>query len=99
MDEYVKGLMDDGDDEMTPDEVVAYVLHPDTPPGMYDARTGERIDAEYAVCSCKGRRWVNDENWTPADPRWRGKRSQGDGLIPCGFCNEGGWNVAEWGDD
>lgn len=37
-----------------------------------------------------------DEGWSPEDPRiWRGERSPGDGLIPCGFCNLGGWD-APW---
>jgi hypothetical protein len=46
-------------------------------------------------CSgCGGTRWSEDENWSPAYPEsWDGSRSPGDGLIPCGFCNEGGWNV------
>ncbi len=48
-----------------------------------------------ATCSCGGRRWVDDENWQPED--WqigtRVRREPGNGLIPCGFCNEGGWNV------
>lgn len=52
-------------------------------------------DGSKPPCSgCGGRRWANDENWTPDDPRtWDGKRSKGDGLIPCGFCNEGGWDA------
>ena len=45
-------------------------------------------------CSCAGRRWVNDENWSPSYPEsWDGTRSRGDGLIPCGSCNPGGWDV------
>ncbi|EOD66883.1 hypothetical protein [Amycolatopsis vancoresmycina] len=45
-------------------------------------------------CVCGGRRWVNDENWSPAYPElWRGERSPGDGLVPCGNCNFGGWDV------
>jgi len=49
-------------------------------------------------CSgCGGRRWSEDENWTPDDPRtWKGERSHGDGLIPCGFCNEGGWDTPDY---
>jgi hypothetical protein len=46
-----------------------------------------------ATCSCGGRRWVEDENWQPEDwERDRG-REEGSGLIPCGGCNEGGWNT------
>ena len=45
-------------------------------------------------CSCGGRRWVEDANWSPQYPElWKGERSPGDGLIPCGNCNEGGWDV------
>lgn len=46
-------------------------------------------------CSgCGGRRWADDENWQPSDPRsWDGTRREADGLIPCGFCNEGGWDT------
>ncbi len=52
-------------------------------------------------CSgCKGRRWAEDENWQPSDPRtWDGSRSHGDGLIPCGFCNEGGWDTPDFAPD
>lgn len=44
-------------------------------------------------CSCTNG-WVDDENWSPYDdegPRHR-RRTEGDGLIPCGFCNLGGWD-------
>lgn len=45
-------------------------------------------------CSCGGRRWVEDKNWSPEYPElWRGERSPGDGLVPCGNCNFGGWDV------
>jgi len=44
-------------------------------------------------CSCGGRRWVDDENWSMSTGT---NRRRGDGLIPCGFCNHGGWNVNEW---
>lgn len=50
-------------------------------------------------CSCGGRRWVEDENWQPEDYERARGRSPGSGLIPCGFCNEGGWHVPvgpEW---
>lgn len=64
----------------------------------------EKIAAEYArlsdsegerPCSgCGGSRWAEDENWSPDDPAtWRGERSPGNGLIPCGFCNLGGWDT------
>lgn len=45
-------------------------------------------------CSCGGKRWVDDENWSPPF-RTIGayERTPHDGLIPCGFCNEGGWNA------
>lgn len=51
--------------------------------------------AEFTVCEgCAGRRWVDDQNWSPDDPvTWHGERAPGDGLIPCGFCNHGGWDV------
>ena len=43
---------------------------------------------------CHDTRWTNDENWTPDDPKtWRGERSPGDGLIPCGGCNFAGWDT------
>jgi hypothetical protein len=50
---------------------------------------------ELATCSCGGRRWVDDENWAPE--YWAmatmPRREPGDGLIPCGGCNFGGWDV------
>jgi hypothetical protein len=45
------------------------------------------------VCSCGGRRWVVDEN--SYDPERR-ERTPGDGLIPCGTCNEGDWGTPEF---
>jgi hypothetical protein len=40
--------------------------------------------------------WTHDENWSPDDLRtWRGERTPGNGLIPCGACNLGGWD-APW---
>jgi len=51
---------------------------------------GERCD------SCNGTRWVDDENASPSFPgAWRHGRRPSDGLIPCGACNEGGWD-APW---
>lgn len=50
---------------------------------------------ELATCSCGGRRWVEDENWQP-EPWAMGtkpRRRPGEGLIPCGGCNFGGWDV------
>jgi hypothetical protein len=45
-------------------------------------------------CHCGGRRWVEDKNWSPQYPElWKGERSPGDGLVPCGSCNFGGWDV------
>lgn len=50
-------------------------------------------------CSCDGRRWVDDEGWSP-DPGERAEvRRPGAGLVPCGFCNHGGWSVDEWAVD
>lgn len=53
-----------------------------------------------ATCSCGGKRWVDDENWQPPD--WaigtKSVRREGEGLIPCGNCNHGGWNVPVGGD-
>lgn len=46
-----------------------------------------------ATCSCGGRRWVDDENWQPEPWELRRGREPGSGLIPCGFCNEGGWDT------
>lgn len=47
-----------------------------------------------ACLSCRDRRWVDDENWTPDYPEtWRGERSPGNGLIPCGACNFAGWDT------
>ncbi|MGE0841191.1 hypothetical protein [Pseudonocardia sp.] len=55
-----------------------------------------RAEREYddTHCSCGGDRWVDDQNWEPA---FRGDRRQpgGPGRLPCGFCNEGGWDVAD----
>jgi hypothetical protein len=45
-------------------------------------------------CTCGGRRWVNDENWEPRYADLPQERIQGDGLIPCGFCNFAGWDTA-----
>lgn len=58
----------------------------------------EETHSSSGICSgCGGRRWVEDENWQPDDPRtWKGERSHGDGLIPCGFCNEAGWDTPDW---
>jgi hypothetical protein len=48
-----------------------------------------------ATCSCGGRRWVDDKNWHP--DYWamavKPRREPRAGLIPCGNCNEGGWDV------
>lgn len=54
--------------------------------------TAERALGE-ATCPCGGRRWVDDENWQPE--RWELERGRepASGLIPCGFCNEGGWDT------
>jgi len=42
-------------------------------------------------CSCGDTGWSLDENWQgeyPEDTR----TGPGNGYIPCGFCNEGGWD-------
>lgn len=48
-----------------------------------------------ATCSCGGKRWVDDEGWQPEEWAMAVKpvREPGAGLIPCGSCNHGGWNV------
>lgn len=53
-----------------------------------------------ATCSCEGRRWVDDEGWSPPDWAMAVKpvREPGNGLIPCGRCNHGGWNVPVGGE-
>lgn len=66
------------------------------------AEVGDRrvIVEELVVCSCDAG-WVEDENWSPPDPRAyaRGRydRSAGDGLILCGFCGGDGvrWTEIE----
>jgi hypothetical protein len=46
-------------------------------------------------CSCGGRRWVEDENWSSDYPGAGERRTPGDGLIPCGSCNFAGWDTPE----
>lgn len=48
-----------------------------------------------ATCSCGGKRWVDNEGWSPPDWAMAVKpvREPGDGLIPCGNCNFGGWKL------
>lgn len=46
-----------------------------------------------ATCSCKGKRWVEDENWQPELWEMQRGRIPASGLLPCGFCNEGGWDT------
>lgn len=52
-----------------------------------------RCALEEATCSCGGKRWVDDQNWQPE--LWEAQRGRipASGLIPCGFCNEGGWDT------
>jgi hypothetical protein len=40
---------------------------------------------------CNGEEWVEDENWSPEDWQIRAgvQRTEYDGLIPCGWCDEG----------
>ena len=59
-----------------------------------EARASAPEQGEPPCVYCNETRWVDDENWSPAYPEtWKGERSPGDGLIPCGGCNEGGWNI------
>lgn len=53
------------------------------------------LTLEPSLCVyCKGRRWTDDQNWTPDYPEtWRGEREPHNGLVPCGGCNQGGWDV------
>lgn len=51
-----------------------------------------QVQAREICPSCRGTLWTEDENWEPERP-WNGERSIGEGLIPCGACNEGGWSV------
>lgn len=44
-------------------------------------------------CACEGKRWVDDENWQPDQYEMRWGREPHSGLIPCGFCNPGGWDT------
>jgi protein gp37 len=53
------------------------------------------VDLGRWMCSCGGSRWVDDENWQPAYQPWDGERAPGDGRIPCGLCNLGGWDVPD----
>lgn len=45
--------------------------------------------------SCGGTSWVDDENWSPDPDDIRDRvpitRTPGNGRIPCGSCNHGGW--------
>ncbi len=54
-----------------------------------------------ATCSCSGKRWVDDEGWQPPDWAMAVKpvREPGRGLLPCGNCNHGGWNVPVGGSE
>lgn len=54
-----------------------------------------------ATCSCGGKRWVDDEGWQPEEWAMAVKpvREPGAGLIPCGNCNHGGWNVPVGGTE
>lgn len=58
-----------------------------------------KADREYddAHCPCDGTRWVDDKGW---EPRWPGDRRElgGRGRLPCGFCNQGGWDVPDPGE-
>lgn len=57
------------------------------------------VDIERWICrTCLRTGYVDDQNWSPEHPElWRGERSPGDGRVPCGACNEGGWHVDDVG--
>jgi hypothetical protein len=65
---------------------------PDTTADHAWAAVTEALAHNRKPCSCGDTGWVDDENWSPEYPReWDGRREPGDGRIPCGFCNHGGW--------
>lgn len=64
--------------------------------GLAAALVDDILD-KITPCSCEGRRWVEDKNWSPEYPgEWNGVREPGKGLIPCGRCNHGGWHIDEY---
>jgi len=74
--------------------------HPAAPRWYHDAEATDCWETETRCAGhasgetcpgCHGRRWADDENWQPDDPRH--VRTPGDGLIPCGFCNFAGWDT------
>lgn len=80
----IASLLDFDDSLLMEDACEAVELH--------EERIRELL-GEQRTCSCDGRRWVDDENWQPDQDQLRRGRQPADGLIPCGFCNEGGWDV------
>lgn len=73
-------------------------LHEDFTAGTVTHRTGcvdcggDLVDDHRCPacdpCSCGGRRWIEDEGWSPGyHPA--PDRLPGDGLIPCRFCSDG----------
>lgn len=59
-----------------------------------DVRTVYAEATAAEVCpSCNGTRYTDDENWQGEYPGQ--KRTWHDGRIPCGACNEGGWEVPD----
>lgn len=61
-----------------------------------------RTVVEHEVpCHCDGG-WVEDEGWYPEYREQALKsyrKTPGDGIIPCGSCNFGGWDTPWPGDD
>lgn len=53
-------------------------------------------------CSCTtgegGAGWVVDEGWSPEFYAMGDPRTPHEGLVPCGFCNHGGWDHPWKGD-
>lgn len=59
-----------------------------------------RLKSGHDCPYCRGERWIDDQNWSAADPElyWRfgdSLRTPGDGRIPCGRCNFAGWDVPD----
>lgn len=83
------------DYERPADALRAVPAEAEEAPNIAAIRARHRPESS-ASCSCGGRRWVNDENW---EGDGRTERTKHDGLIPCGFCNEGGWDTPDFAPD